>query len=201
MSSSKKIINWNQHYRDNQLPWENGQVDIHLPKVIKKHEIEKGKALEIGCGTGINAMWLAQQGFTLSALDISPHAISQAKMKHAATESRCQFFVSDFLHDEIPNPPYQFVYDRGVFHIFDTTENRIHFAAKVAKILAPKGIWHSLIGSKDGPPRETGPPRLSACDIITAVEPYFEILELSSTTFDRENHIHVCAWIFVGRRR
>jgi hypothetical protein len=110
-------------------------------------------------------------------------------------------FAGDFLVDEIPGAPYAFVYDRGVLHVFDSAKDRARFASRVAELLAPAGIWHSLIGSTDGPPRDVGPPRRSAVEITQAVEPHFEILELNSTAFHRDSPSPARAWILVARRR
>jgi len=192
---------WNDIYSESQLPWDSGVVDAHLAGVLARHRVQPGKALEIGCGTGTNTLWLAQHGFQMTGIDIAQNAITKAEAKVAAAGVRCRLLVGDFLADKVPGAPYRFVYDRGVFHVFETRAKRARFASLVAQLLRPKGVWHSIIGSTDGPPRQSGPPRVSAADIVTAVEPYFEILELSSTAFDPESHRAVRAWILVARRR
>lgn len=197
----KNRAGWDKRYADGELPWDSGEVDVHLGRVLARHGIEPGKALEIGCGTGTNTIWLAQQGFTMTGQDIAQNAIARAKAKVAAAGVKCRLFVGDVLVDEVPGTPYRFVYDRGVFHVFDAAEERSRFAARVAELLNPHGMWHSLIGSTDGPPRDSGPPRRGAAEITRAVEPHFEILELSSTTFDRGSHSHARAWVLVARRR
>lgn len=192
---------WDRRYVDDQLPWDTGEPDPHLAEVIEEHEIAPGKALEVGCGTGTNAIWLAEQGFEVTGVDISETAIARAEKKAAEAQAECEFLTADFLADPIPGAPFDFVYDRGVFHVFDRAAERSQFAAKVAESLAPDGMWHSLIGSTDGPPRETGPPRRSAVEVVSAAEPHFEILELTSTPFDQGRHSQARAWILVARRR
>ena len=192
---------WDQRYDQNELPWDSGLPDLHLRGVIEAHDIEVGKALEIGCGTGTNVIWLAEQGFVVTGLDLAPAAIARAEVKVAATGIKCDLFASDFLVDRVPGGPFDFIYDRGCFHVFDSADERSRFAVRVADLLAPEGIWHSLIGSTDGPPRDTGPPRHSAIQIADAVEPHFEILELRSTAFDSDHISHARAWVLVARRR
>lgn len=192
---------WEQRYADGDLPWDSGRPDIHLPGVLESHGIGKRKAVEIGCGTGTNTIWLAQQGFEMTGMDIARNAIARAEEKVSAAGVDAHLFVGDFLIDQVPGAPFQFVYDRGVFHVIDASEDRSRFASRVAELLVPDGMWHSLVGSTDGPPRESGPPRRSATEIIQAVEPHFELLELSSTTFDRDSHSQTRAWILVARRR
>ena len=77
---------------------------------------------------------------------------------------------------------------------------RAIFAAQFSKVLATNGVWLSLIGSTEGPPREVGPPRRSARDVMNAVEPYLEILSLRSNEF-RDISEPAKAWICISRRR
>src|SRR6185503_16850640 len=95
---------------------------------------------------------------------------------------KCRFEVADFLASP-PAGPFAFVFDRGCFHCFDTADERARFAANVARALAPGGVWLSLIGSTEGPPRDFGPPRRSVRDIAAAIEPHLEILSLRSAEF------------------
>lgn len=192
---------WDQHYIDGELPWDSGEPDLHLSGVVERYGISPDRALEIGCGTGTNSIWLAKQGFEVTALDVSPTAIAKAEVKIAAAKVGCRLLVGDFLTVEFSGDPFGFIYDRGCLHVFDDAQERARFAARVASLLAPQGIWHSLIGSTDGPPRDTGPPRRSAMEIVAALEPRFEILELTSTTFDRVRHNQARAWVLVARRR
>jgi len=198
---SRDRAHWEQRYADGDLPWDSGRADSHLGGVLERYGIEPGRALEIGCGTGTNTIWLAQHGFEMTVVDISQNAIEKAEAKVAAAGLKCRLMAGNFLVDEIPGAPYRFVYDRGAFHTLYDAEDQSRFAARVAELLAHEGIWHSLIGSTDGPPRDTGPPRHSAAEVVAAVEPHFEILELSSTEFDGEEHRHARAWILVARRR
>ncbi len=192
---------WDQRYIEGELPWDSGIPDEHLCRVVEQYGIKRGNALEIGCGTGTNTIWLARHGFEMTGMDISPNAIRLAETKVAAAGVTCRLWVGDFLADPVPGGPFGFVYDRGVLHVFDSAEERARFASRVADLLVPEGMWHSLIGSTDGPPRDTGPPRRSAREIAAAVEPRFEILELRSTTFDNDRHSHARAWVLVARRR
>lgn len=192
---------WDQRYVDGELPWDSGKPDLHLRRVIEDYRIKPAKALEIGCGTGTNSIWLAEQGFEMTGLDISKNAVAKAEKKVVAAGVNCNFLVGDFLVDQVPDSPFEFVYDRGCLHVFDSDEDRSRFASRVADLLTAEGIWHSLVGSTDGPPRDTGPPRRSAIEITKAVEPHFEILELRSELFDRKRKTQARAWVLVARRR
>jgi len=192
---------WNQRYLDGELPWDTGRPDRHLPEVLDDLDLASGKALEIGCGTGTNVIWLARRGFEASGLDLAEAAIAQAEAKAADAGVDCRWLSADILVDPIPGGPFDFIYDRGCFHVFGEAEQRSRFANRVAALLGPRGIWHSLIGSTDGPPRDSGPPRRSAQDIAAAIEPAFEILELRSADWDLDEHSDKRCWILVARPR
>ena len=72
------------------------------------------------------------------------------------------------------------------------------FAAQIAAILAPGGLWLSLIGSTEGPAQEAGPPRRSAREVILAIEPALEIQALRAAEFHGQG---AKAWFCLARRR
>jgi len=176
-------VDWEQLYRDDFKPWDIKRPDSHLIRIVKKTPVPPGRMLEIGCGTGTNAIWLAEQGFAVTATDMSDTALRQALAKPGA--ERCTFIHADFLKDPLPGPDFGFVFDLGCLHGFARHDDRVLFARKVAECLAEKGLWFSIIGSADGP--EMGPPRRSASDITSAVEPCFEIISLTATIMDEPN--------------
>jgi len=157
-----------------------------------------GPALEIGAGTGTNAIWLAERGFDVIGVDVSPLAVERANAKMAGRALGCRFAVLDFLAAPPLDGPFQFVFDRGCFHVFDEPDERQRFAAHVAAALAPEGLWLSLIGSTEGPPREVGPPRRSASEVTLAIEPALEIVELRTAEFSGSN---AKAWFCLSRQR
>ena len=155
----------------------------------------------MGAGTGTNALWLAQQGFDVLGVDVSPLAVKQARGKTESSGLRCRFEVHDFLVDP-PTGEFAFVFDRGCFHVFDEADARARFAKRVAERLAPGGVWLSLIGSTEGPAREFGPPRRSACDVVMAIEPVLAIDELTAIMFTAHGAVPVAAaWRCVARLR
>jgi SAM-dependent methyltransferase len=190
---------WNDRYATGDVPWDSGKADHNLIEVVRAKLAQPGRTLDVGCGTGTNALWLAEQGFDVLGIDISPLAIEKARAKPA--QAKCRFEVLDFLKAEPAGGPFDFVFDRGVLHVFDEADDRARFAGHVARLLAPKGRWLSLIGSTEGPPREVGPPRRSGREVMAAIEPSLEILELRSIEFDIEREVPPKAWLCLSRRR
>src|SRR6185436_13243894 len=124
-------------------------------------------------------------------------AVNKAREK---ARGRCRFETVDFLSEAPPGGPFQFVFDRGCFHTFDEDHERAQFAQNVAAALVDGGTWLSLIGSTEGPPRDVGPPRRSAREVITAIEPTLEILQFRSGEFG-VNGEQLNAWVCLSRKR
>lgn len=189
---------WNERYASGDLPWDTGQPEALLVDFVTSGGVKPARTLEIGAGTGTNAVWLAERGFDVLGVDVSPLAVEQARAKMKDRDLRCRFATLDFLAAPVPYGPFHFVFDRGCFHVFDQSEERAHFARRVAAALVPGGLWLSLIGSTEGPPREVGPPRRSAREVAVAVEPALEILELRSAEFRSHD---AKAWFCLARQR
>jgi 2-polyprenyl-3-methyl-5-hydroxy-6-metoxy-1,4-benzoquinol methylase len=189
---------WNESYASGDLPWDTGEPEPLLVEVVTSGRIRPTQTLEIGAGTGINALWLAERGFDVLGIDVASLAVERANAKLESRGLDCRFTTLDFLAASPPAGPFHFVFDRGCFHVFDESEERARFAAQVAAALAPGGLWLSLIGSTEGAPREVGPPRRSAREIALALEPALEIVELRAAEFRAHE---VKAWFCLSRRR
>jgi len=171
---------WENLYQNDFMPWDTGRPSSHLMKLVEQTPINPCRVLDIGCGTGSSAIWLAQQSFRVVATDISKTALRLAYDKPDSI--KCEFILADFIKDPGPGTDFEFVFDMGCFHLFDDPEQRGLFAQKVSNCLIENGLWLSICGSCDG--IEIGPPRRSAREIIQAVEPCFEILSLTATELD-----------------
>ena len=193
---------WDMHYAQGELPWDTGEPAEELVAFVNEGSVAPGRALDIGCGTGTNALWLAQRGFDVVGVDIAPRAIERARAKSAQSQVTCRFEVLDFLSADPPGGPFQFVFDRGCLHVFDDCVVQQRFAARVAALLAPAGYWLSFLGSTEGPARESGPPRRSARDITTAIEPSLELVWLRSATLPGPyGGPALKAWLCLSRAR
>ena len=205
---SEDHVDWEQLYCDEFTPWDVKQPDSHLLEWVAKKTVLPGRVLELGCGTGTNAIWLAKQGFKVVATDLSATALKLARAKKDS--NLCDFVYADFLEDPVPGTDFEFIFDLGCLHGFGRKEDRALFARNAADCLVDEGLWLSVSGSTDGP--EFGPPRISACDITAAVEPCFEILSLKATELDKPDKddpdalslppgFSVRAWVCLMKKR
>lgn len=191
---------WDEHYATDDLPWDSGKPARALVELVETGPLRPGRALDIGCGTGTNVAYLASRGYDVVGVDVSGLAIERAAERTGANKT-VELHQLDILTDEPPAGPFDLVFDRGCFHVFDDPAEQERFAERVAGCLAPDGLWLSLLGSTEGPPRDHGPPRRSARDIANTVEPALEIVELRAIQLDTDTPTPAPAWFLLARHR
>jgi SAM-dependent methyltransferase len=200
-TNMRNAEHFKEMYRVGEAPWDLGKPDANLIHTVTTTPIRPCKTLEIGCGTGDNAIWLAQQGFDVVAVDASPIAIEQAKEKAAKTGAKCDFLVLDVFQQHVDGGPFHFAFDRGFLHTIDSEKVRKGFAETVSGYLDAGGLWLSLLGNADEVRRGPGPPQRTARDIVDAVEQHFAILSLISGHFESRHVDPARAWVcLMGKR-
>ncbi len=195
-------IDFDERYKTGNTPWEIHRPDQSLMEFIKEHKLTPCRAIDIGCGTGSNLIWLAQHSFQATGYDLSPLAIEKARQKAADAGVDCSFINSDFLAEDIPAASFDFAFDRGCFHHIREHDKRLVFAKKVSDVLCNNGIWLSLVGNRDETREGPGPPKLSATEISKAAELYFEIVSLKAHHFDFDHEgIPAMNWVCHMKKR
>lgn len=192
---------WDERYEQDNLPWDTGHPDTYLVRTVSRWPKFAGNVLEIGCGTGTNSIWLAEQGFQVTGLDISSSAIAIAKDRAAERGVICRFLADDFLSSPVGNAPFTFVFDRGCFHSTTGEEGRAKFVDRMVSCLGRDGLWFSLMGNSDEIVEGKGPPRLSAAEIAISVESAFEILKLESCLLESRSPVSPRFWQCLMRVR
>ena len=72
---------WEEHYGDRERVW-SGRVNVRLAELVEP--MTPGRALDLGCGEGADALWLAEHGWRVTAVDISQTALDRAAADAAA---------------------------------------------------------------------------------------------------------------------
>jgi len=141
MASGKN--EWDQIYRKyplEELGWELGKPRPILREYVEKGLVKQGKALDICCGAGTNTVYLAEKGFEVAGIDISPTAIEYAKKKAAQAKINVTFKVQNFLELPFEAEEFDFVFDMGCFHHVKP-EDRATFINGVHRVLKKRGNY------------------------------------------------------------
>lgn len=116
MQKIKNLIRWIQFSLKylGDPPWDTGET----PPEIKDHisGLEPGKALDIGCGTGTNVIYLGKQGWQVVGIDFIPRAIREARKKADGLNLDVEFHTMDVTQYFDLGQKFDFVYDIGCFH-------------------------------------------------------------------------------------
>lgn len=84
-------------YRYFRLPWEMGPRK-ELVQLVESERISPCRAIDLGCGTGSNAIFLAQCGFDVTGVDYADSAIKKARQQADATKVKVEFVVDDLTN-------------------------------------------------------------------------------------------------------
>ncbi len=87
---------WDKRYQEKKLVWSAGPNQFVESEVAS---LAPGRALDVACGEGRNALWLADQGWTVTALDYSPVAIEKAKARSSEIGANITWQVADATTD------------------------------------------------------------------------------------------------------
>src|SRR5687767_9051897 len=112
---------WDAHYKSGTPPWESGRPSSELRRVLAEEKIQPCRVIELGGGSGINAVWLAQQGFNVTAIDFNRLAIEKAKERAASAGVAVRFVLGDVLNLTEEYEPFPFFFDRGCYHVVRET--------------------------------------------------------------------------------
>ena len=130
------------------IPWNFEEPPRVLVDLVQTGVIKPCRTIDLGCGTGNYALYLAGEGFDVTAVDISACAVEIAKNNSIKKGTPCNFYVADVLGDLDPTgSTYDFAYDWELLHhIFP--ENREKYLSNIVELLNPGGRYLSVCFSE-----------------------------------------------------
>ena len=179
-------------------PWDIGRPQPEVVHLAKEQQIA-GSVLDLGCGTGENALYVASLGHETWGVDSSPNAIAKAREKAEERRLKVRFLVRDVLKLGDLGRTFDNVIDTGLFHTF-SDEERPLYALTIASVLRHGGKYYMLCFSD----RETdliGPRHVSRREIKDTFGNGWEISYIRAARY--EDNIHpdgAKAWLSSIRR-
>lgn len=166
-------------YYADRPPWDIGRPQ---PAFVAAADRIQGRVIDLGCGTGDLAIWLAERGRTVTGVDFLAAPVAQARAKAAARGVAVNFLEMDAR--AVGSIPERFdaAVDCGLFHTFDDA-GRSAYVAAVARLLEPGGRMFILCMA-DAEPGTHGPRRISAAEIHAAFRAGWEVESIEPAAFE-----------------
>lgn len=131
---------FSQRYDEGSIPWDD---PLPPPEIIDLVANEMpGNALDLGCGFGRTAIYMARHGWTIDGIDFIPQAIEEAKRRanSEGVEGRTTFYVASATDLSFLDCLYDLIIDIGCMHSF--TENMLFaYRDEISRLLIPEGRY------------------------------------------------------------
>jgi 2-polyprenyl-3-methyl-5-hydroxy-6-metoxy-1,4-benzoquinol methylase len=118
--------------------WDSGITPPELWQFIEKNP--SGRAIDLGCGTGTNAISLARHGWHVTGVDFANRAIEQARRKAREQNLSINFIVDDVTRLSDVIGPFDLILDIGCFHGILPNLRPVYLKS-ISRILVPGGTW------------------------------------------------------------
>jgi SAM-dependent methyltransferase len=155
---------WDASYYDGPAPWDIGRPQPVIVRLASQGAFA-GAVLDVGCGTGENALLVASLGLSVLGVDVADTALAIARAKAHDRGIAAEFAVADAFQLERLGRRFETVLDCGLFHTFDGDE-RPRYAASLASVTEHDGTSYVLCFSGDGP--QPGPHPVSRAELRAA---------------------------------
>jgi SAM-dependent methyltransferase len=119
-------------------PWNTGVSPPELLDFIQEHP--PGRAIDLGCGTGTNAITLAKNGWQVTGVDFVSKAIRKARKKAERAGVTVRFIVDDVTQLKDINGSFDLVLDIGCLHSL-TDHGKARYLTNLERLLAPEGYF------------------------------------------------------------
>ena len=195
------------------IPWNKEDPPAMLVELVETGTVEPCDAIDLGCGAGNYAVWLASRGFCVTGVDVSANAIAMATRLAEARRVSCRFVQADLtsaVPDDVP-AAFDFAYDWEVLHhVFP--DDRARYAANVRRLLRPGGRYLSVCFSEADAPAFGGEGKWvrtplgtllylsSEREIAELFEPVFRVDELRTVEIAGRHGTHVAIKALMSRR-
>ena len=143
----------------------------------------RGDVIDLGCGTGENAIMFASKGSRVLGIDSAPLAISKARAKAKERSSTAEFRLANALDLSSLGRRFDVATDCGLFHTFSDSE-RVTFAVSLWKALVPWGRYFMLCFSDHEPSDWGGPRRVSKEEILETFQLRWRVDSIRPARFE-----------------
>ncbi|MCY3765112.1 MAG: class I SAM-dependent methyltransferase [Gemmatimonadetes bacterium] len=137
-----EVVEWESFYAEGKRTplFLRNVPDEHLVGFVEQGRLESGSAIDLGCGIGRNAIYLAKAGFRVDAIDLSRTAITRGRQSAGEGRVRVNFIVGSVFDIPLRENHYDVAYDSGLFHHLPP-HRRQTYLDLVRRALKPDGCF------------------------------------------------------------
>lgn len=183
---ARRIADWDALYREGTPAWDAGVPRAELVRILEAGLIPKGSVLDIGCGTGTDAVYLARRGFDVTAVDASRIALERAHARAEMAGALVRFVLDDIFRFGPKAGQFDFVYDSGFYHFIRQVELS-RYLDLLWRVTRP-GSWYLCLAGSTAEQAEGGPPQVSEEQIHWELGRLFEMVDLRPFRFESPRH-------------
>jgi len=173
-------MTWDDAYRG-QPPWEIGRPQRAFIDLEAAGRVG-ASVLDVGCGTGENALYLAERGHAVWGIDISTVAIERAMVKSHARRLPVVFLAADALEPEAVGRTFETLTDCGCFHTL-SDDDRPRYVASMRALTTPGSRIHIMCFSEAEPPG-WGPRRVTQAELRATFEVGWQAESVAPVQFE-----------------
>ena len=163
---------WNSRYLSGDTPWDTGIVPPELCEMVESGLLTPGRAVDMGCGSGLNSRYLARQGFRVVGMDLALSPLTQGNAAARAANLTPLFCMADVTAPPLVSLGATFALDIGCFHAV-LPERRTRYAAALASLLASGA--HYLLYAFEPQENAEGRPVGIGPETLQLLAPYFSL--------------------------
>jgi SAM-dependent methyltransferase len=176
---------WDTAYRGGTPAWDAGRPHAELSRVLDEYRLRPETVLEIGCGSGADAVALAKRRFEVTAVDCSPIAIERSRLRAERQDALARFVLDDIFDFAHSAGQFDLVYDAGFYHFVRQVHLEKYLDA-LWRVTRPGSHYLCLAGAPSEPADE-GPPQVTEDDIHSELGRLFEFVHLRPTRLEGVN--------------
>jgi len=182
MAEANVDRDWDERYESDDTPWDSGIPSRELFRVIEEYGMAPCRALELGCGTGTNAVALAERGFEVTAVDCAPRALHAAREKADHASVSINWIEADVQNFGTGFQAFDFVFDRGCYHCCRRTDLAGYKQTLMNVTRAGSRIL--ILAGNANEQTEQGPPRVTEAEIRSELGDRMQIVFLREFRFE-----------------
>ena len=181
-------------YRFSRPRWDSGITPPEVVAEVESGRIKTGRALDLGCGTGTNSIYLARHGFQVVGVDFSPRAIELARAKAHQAGASVNLYTNDVTRLDFLRDRFDLILDIGCFHNLGE-QDRARYAENLARLARPGSIFMLYaFGPRPAGLRKVG---VTPEEVKNCIGKYFDLTRMDK---GQDHGSLASAWYWFSRK-